>query len=924
MPLSWNEIRGRATAFAKEWKDASDEDADAKSFWDGLFTVYGVPRRRFATFETRVAKGDGSRGFIDLLWKKVVLVEHKSRGKSLDQAHEQAKEYFPGIKDSDLPRYIVVSDFERFRVTDLETGSVNEFKLKDLPHRIQTLGFIAGYQAHVFKEQDPVNIRAAEKLGALHDELKAIGYEGHELEVFLVRLLFCLFADDTGIFVPRDIFQDYIELRTHEDGSDLGPRLQELFETLNRPIEKRYKNLDEALQQFPYANGALFKESLPIAPFTSKTRSVLLDCCTMDWGQISPAIFGSLFQSIMNTQERRHLGAHYTSETNILKAIGPLFLDALKVEFEQIKTQPAKLRAFHEKLSKLNFFDPACGCGNFLVIAYREIRLIELEVIRILYSKSQQMALDVINHFVKVDVDQFHGIEIDEWPAQIARVAMWLLDHQMNVKLSQDFGEPFVRVPLVKTANIVHGNALILDWSSVIAPAKCSYIIGNPPFKGAKNLSDEQRRDVDFVLDGIESAGVLDLVSAWYVKAARYMTSAPANARPTTALVSTNSITQGEQVAVLWTWLLAYGVHIHFAHRTFQWSNEARGNAAVHCVIIGFGIDEAQTKTLFEYASIRGAPHAIKATNINPYLVDAKNLLVMGRTTTICEAPAIVNGSIPADGGNLILSPEERKELLANQPEARPFIRRYLGADDFISDKVRYCLWLVDCPPELLRKMPLVMARIKAVKVMREKSPKDATVAKAATASLFTENRQPVSGTYLAIPRTSSEFRMAIPIGFMSHTNIAANDLQIVPNAGLFHFGVLSSAMHTAWARTTSGRLKSDIRYSTKYTYNTFPWPDATDAQKQTIELAAQAVLDQRKQSPKATLADLYDELSMPPGLVQAHKALDKAVDAAYAKRKFTSDANRMVHLLAMYEGLVGAIMSSSATKKTRARKAAT
>jgi hypothetical protein len=406
VPLSWNEIRTRAVAFSKEWADAIDENSDAKSFWDDLFRVFGVPRRRVATFESRVKKGDGSQGFIDLLWKKVVLVEHKTKGKDLKRAHAQAKDYFPGLKDSELPRYIVVCDFANFKVFDLETDEIQEFSLEELPNRIQALGFIAGYQTRTFKEQDPVNKKAALKIALLHDELKAVGYDGHELEVLLVRILFCLFADDTGIFVPRDIFSEYLERRTNEDGSDLGAKLQEIFQTLNRPVEKRYKNLDEDLAQFPYVNGALFSENLQIAAFTAKLRTVLLECCEVDWGEISPAIFGSLFQSIMNEEERAILGAHYTSEKNILKAIGPLFLDDLRAEYESVKSQKAKLSAFHLKLSTLQFLDPACGCGNFLVIAYRELRLLELDVIRTLHGKQmQQLALDAIRDYVKVDVD---------------------------------------------------------------------------------------------------------------------------------------------------------------------------------------------------------------------------------------------------------------------------------------------------------------------------------------------------------------------------------------------------------------------------------------------------------------------------------------------------------------------------------------
>lgn len=447
MPLSWNEIRSNAIAFSKEWAEDASEDAEAKSFWDDFFRVFGVPRRRVAVYEKLVSKAGGKAGYIDLFWPKVLIAEHKSRGKNLDRAFDQAIDYFPGLATTEFPQYVVVSDFERIRLTNLETDEDSEFLLKDFHKHVTSFGFIAGYKARTFKEQDQVNVEAAQKLADLHDALEKIGYSGHELEVYLVRLLFCLFADDTGIFVPRDSFDDYIRSRTSEDGSDLAARLTELFFILNRPVDKRLKNIDEQLGQFPYINGHLFEETLSPASFDRKMRDKLLACCDLDWGLISPAIFGSLFQGIMDKKKRRNLGAHYTSEKNILKVIQSLFLDELHAEFDRVKTQPGKLRAFHEKLSELNFFDPACGCGNFLVISYREIRVLELEVVKRLYAKEmQQLSMDVVDKYVKVNVDQFHGIELEEWPAQIARVAMWLVDHQMNVLVGEAFGQALGKV----------------------------------------------------------------------------------------------------------------------------------------------------------------------------------------------------------------------------------------------------------------------------------------------------------------------------------------------------------------------------------------------------------------------------------------------------------------------------------------------
>ena len=520
MALSWNEIKSRATTFSKEWQDESREDAEAKSFWDAFFNVFGITRRRIASFEEPVKKSDGKGGFIDMLWRGQLLVEHKSRGRSLDRAFDQALEYFPGLKERDLPKFILVSDFSKFRLYNLETNEQVEFLLKDLYQNVKLFGFIAGYTTQIIKSQDPINIKAAESMGKLHDSLKAVGYGGHQLEVYLVRLLFCLFAEDTTIFEKR-LFQDYIENKTNADGSDLAHHLNSLFYTLNQAPEKRLTNLDESIAAFPYVNGNLFAEPLPPAQFDSKMRDTLLDLCALDWSIISPAIFGSLFQSIMDADARRNLGAHYTSEENILKLIKPLFLDALWAEFEKIKSNKNRLLEFHVKLRGLTFFDPACGCGNFLVITYRELRFLELAVLRAGRASGQQV-LD-IQTLINVDVDQFYGIEIEDFPAQIAQVALWLTDHQMNMKVSEEFGAYFARIPLKVTPHILCGNALQLDWAAVLPAEKCSFILGNPPFLGKSNQSAVQKVDMQLVCGDIKNAGLLDFVAAWYIKAARYI-----------------------------------------------------------------------------------------------------------------------------------------------------------------------------------------------------------------------------------------------------------------------------------------------------------------------------------------------------------------------------------------------------------------
>lgn len=915
MRLSWNEIKDRALQFSREWADESSEQAEAKSFWDAFFNVFGVPRKRVATFENQVKKQDGRDGYIDLLWKGILLIEHKSRGKDLDRAFAQAKDYFPGLKDRDAPRYLLVCDFARFRLYDLEEGQQYEFTLAELYKNVRLFGFIAGYQTTTYQEQDPVNIQAAERMGRLHDKLKETGYTGHSLELYLVRLLFCLFAEDTSIFERRQ-FQDLIEQCTSEDGADLAQWLENLFQVLNTPQDKRLKKLDEQLVAFPYVNGNLFSELLPIAAFDSCMRQLVLDCCALDWSRISPAIFGSLFQSVMDAGLRRNLGAHYTTEKNILKLINPLFLDELRAEFARIKTNRKRLEEFHQRIAQLRFLDPACGCGNFLVIAYRELRLLELDILRALDNGTA--SLDVAQFQILCDVDQFYGIEIEEFPAQIAQTALWLMDHQMNLRVSEEFGRYFVRLPLRKSATILHGNALQQGWRDIVKPAALSYILGNPPFGGSKFLQESQRTDMQSVFHDIANAGLLDFVTAWYRKAADYMTDNP---KIRAAFVSTNSITQGEQVSVLWADLFKRGVKIHFAHRTFQWSSEARGKATVHCVIIGFALHDIEDKRIFDYDSPQTEPHEVKVSSINPYLLDAPDILVQARSIPLCGGPIMINGSIPADGGNLILSPDEKASLVAKEPAAREWIRPFMGADDLINGLERYCLWLTDCRPEQLRQMPLVLQRVEAVREMRLASQKAATQEKAKSASLFTENRQPTSGDYLALPRTSSENRAYIPIEFLPASTIAANDLQMVPQAGIYEFGILTSAMHMAWVRVTSGRLESRYRYSAKLTYNTFPWPqNLTDKQKQAIETAAQAVLDARAKFPTATLADLYDPLTMPEALTKAHRALDAAVDMAYAKQKFSGDRDRVAFLFNLYQQIISPLEPTKAMRKKRTK----
>ena len=910
MALSWNEIKDRALNFSKEWAETSKEEADAKPFLVEFFNVFGISSKRVSTFEHKVKKLDDKDGYIDLLWKGTILIEMKSRGKNLDKAYQQAIDYTHGLKQHELPKYILVSDFENVRLYDLEEDKHIEFKLNDLVNNVQHFGYILGYQKKVYKEQDPANIKAAELMGKLHDRLEEIGYTGHPLEVYLVRILFLLFAEDTTIFNKQQ-FQDYIEQRTAEDGSDLASKLQELFQVLNTAKENRFKNLDEQLAEFPYVNGKLFEEILPSASFDTKMRQALLDCCYIDWSQISPAIFGSMFQSVMNPKERRNLGAHYTSETNILKLIKPLFLDELWKEFESIKDNQNKLPEFHKRISTLKFLDPACGCGNFLVITYRELRLLELEILRASYKGGQQV-MDV-SSIIWLDVDMMCGIEYEEFPARIAEVAMWLIDHQMNMQISNEFGQYFVRLPLKKAAKIVHADALETDWEKIVSKNELSFIIGNPPFIGSNIMSQNQRDAIVRELDNIQGSGVLDYVSAWYIKAAKYIQ----DTKIKVAFVSTNSIVQGEQTSILWGQMLnKYKIKIHFAHRTFKWSNEAKGNAAVYCVIVGFANYDINNKSIFEYEDIKGEAHEIKVKNINPYLIEGKDILIDKKSNPICNVPPIFKGNQPTDGGFLILSEEEKNAYLTKEPKGEKFIKNLVSGREFLNGINRYCFWIIDSFNEI-RELPILQERIKNCKENRLSSSFSDTRKLAERPYQFRDLKNPEA--FIVIPATTSENRKYIPFAFLNKDYIPSNSVYIISDANLFHFGVLMSAMHMTWVKHICGRLKSDYRYSKDIVYNNYPWPDTpNDKQIKAIETAAQKVLDARLQFPNSSLADLYDPLTMPPTLVKAHNDLDKAVDLAYRPQAFTSEANRMVFLFELYEKYTADLFTKEKVKKTK------
>ena len=933
MRLSWNEMRVRAASFSDEWRDAAYEKGETQSFYNEFFEIFGVRRRTVARYEAHVRKLDNQSGFIDLFWPGVLIVEQKSAGRDLTRAYGQAGEYFDSLPERDRPRYILVSDFQSFELHDLDEGEQASFALAELPAHIEKFGFILGVQRRTFRDQDPVNVKASELMGRLHDALKASGYGGYDLEVFLVRTVFCLFADDTGIFEPRDIFLDLLETRTREDGSDLGGWLARLFQALNTPLDRRQAKLDEDLARFPYVNGDLFAARLTIPDFDAAMRAALIDACRFNWEAISPAIFGALFQSVMEPAERRAQGAHYTTEKNILKVIEPLFLDDLRAELNRLRARKTKrraeLRAFQKRLSEMKFFDPACGCGNFLIIAYRELRELEIELIRELLRDRPDEAQRVLDtaDLSRITVDQFYGIEIGEFPARIAETAMWMMDHIMNNRLSLAFGQSYVRIPLEGSPHILNADALETDWTAWLPPQDCSFVFGNPPFGGAKFQSKEQRAQVRRIAALGKSGGTLDYVTAWFIRAGEYVQ----NGLARIGFVATNSITQGEQVAQLWPILFTRAnLEIAFAHRTFAWGSDARGKAHVHVVIIGLdGRENAQAnKRLFSYPDINGEPEETLHGTLSPYLFDAggladPRLTVREESRPINGMGKLIIGSKPIDGGHYIFTDDERTAFLDAEPDAMPFLQPFVGAREYLQGGGRWILALHDVPPDELARLPRVRERISAVRIYREASDSKPTQELAKTPTLYHVNVLPAA-PFLVIPEVSSERREYAPIGWLGPPVIPSNLVRVLENATLADFALLTSAMHMAWLRHVGGRLKSDYRYSIGLVYNTFPTPpgfgnESTDLSK--LEPLAQAVLAARAAHPGATLADLYDPDLMPPKLRRAHQALDRAVDRLYRAKGFASERERVEHLFMLYEKMRAPLAAAMKAKPKRRRR---
>ncbi len=928
MRLSWNEVRARAATFAEEWRDASYEQGETQSFYNEFFEVFGVRRRSVARYEAHVSKLDNSSGFIDLFWPGVLIVEQKSAGRNLSKAYGQAGEYFDALPEHERPRYILVSDFKTFELHDLDERQTVAFPLTDLPSHVETFGFILGVQRRTFRDQDPVNVKAAELVGRLHDALHKAGYRGHDLERFLVRIVFCLFADDTGIFEPRDIFLDFLETRSGEDGADLGLWLSQLFQVLDTPESVRQSTLDEDLARFPYVNGDLFDGSLRIPSFNAAMRGALLDACRCDWSEISPAIFGALFQSVMDPVERRAQGAHYTTEKNILKVIEPLFIDDLRAEFARLKSRKdsrrvAELRRFQERLGEMAFFDPACGCGNFLIIAYRELRMLEIEVLREIHPKSPDgRQVDAFKTLSLIDVDQFYGIELGEFPARIAETAMWMMDHIMNNRFSLEFGLTYARIPLQKSPHIVHGDALETNWADLLLPEDCSFVFGNPPFGGAKYQTAEQRAQVRQIAALGRNGGTLDYVTAWFIKAGEYVRAG----RARIGFVATNSITQGEQVAQLWAILFnRCRLEIAFAHRTFAWGSDARGKAHVHVVILGLDQREAArpARRLFAYPDINGEPEESSHSTLSPYLFGTggladPHLTVREENRSISVMGKLVSGTQPIDNRQYIFTAEERAAFLESEPNAESFLRPYVGAQEYLHGGKRWILALQEASPTVLKELPGVQARMASVREYRAKSKRKSTLAIADYPTRYNVNVLP-SAPFLVVPKVSSERREYVPIGWLEPPTIPSDLVFVLQNASLTDFTILTSAMHMAWLRHVGGRLKSDYRYSIGLVYNTFPLPPK-DKDLSRLEPLAQAVLDARAKHPDATLADLYDPDLMPPNLRRTHQALDRAVDKLYHRTGFASERERVEHLFILYEEM-RTPLEAAIRAKTKRRK---
>ena len=926
--LSINAIRERCVKFAYDWSDCvGDEKQDGHEFMRELMKCFGITKRKAISYERRSNRAStGRQGYIDALIPGKALIEMKSAGKDLDKAEEQALDYIHDLADVETPRLLIISDFRRIRIVDLDSeiatdGSGDagrtEFRLAQLPDHVDDLKFLAGYGMVQVgsREQEEASIRAARVMADLYEALDGSGYSDHEASIFLIRTLFCLYGDDAGLW-ERDLFTEFLETRTREDGSDLGAQLAVLYQTLKTPMERRQSTLDELTARFPYVNGGIFEEQLNIPSFSSTMRDELMRACAFDWSGISPAVFGSLFQAVKSPEARRELGEHYTSETNILKTLGPLFLDDLRERFAEHTHDLAKLKELRQELRDLRIMDPACGCGNFLVVAYRELRHLDTEILKRI--RELELARKDNDEFqatiffddqgesadITVQLDHFFGIEIEEWPARIAQTALHLAHHQANREMERLLGQAPSILPLKASAHITIGNALRTEWTQVCPPSPYVRIVGNPPFIGQYMRSEEQTDDLRFVWgDGYD--GYLDYVTGWFIKASHYFQSVPNGGR--FAFVSTNSIAQGVPVVALFRPLLEGSWRIRFAHQTFAWTSEAPGAAAVHCVITGFDRGAPHEKApalLFTYSSPKSQPAVAPVEHISPYLIEGANIFIEARTRPLSPIlPEVRFGSKPADGGNLIVEMEDYREFLED-PIASKYLRPFSNARELLHGLNRWCLWMAgsNFDSRDIQRSLLLKERVSACKEFRLNSRKKATNESAKTAHLFQENHQPTV-PFVAIPRVISESRHFYTVAHLDEETIASDALFTALDPDGFLFAIISSSMFITWQRAVGGHMKSDLNFSNKIVWNTLPLPAVSDKQRAEIIAAGQGVLDARAEQPGVSLADMYNPLAMSPSLLKAHRALDRAVDRAFgAKKPLETNEERLALLFKRYQ----------------------
>ena len=918
------EIRKQAKEFANFWADKGYEKGQSQVFWLTLLNkVLGVDNpEQYISFEDKVMLDHTS--FIDgYISATHVLIEQKSRGRDLRKAirqadgtlltpFQQAKRYSADLPYSKRPRWIITCNFQEFLIYDMEkpNGEPESILLKNLPKEYYRLQFIVNSQNENIKKEMEISIKAGEIVGLLYDALLKQYNEKDEQELkslneLCVRLVFCLYAEDSGLFGEKLAFHNYLQ---GFQVKDTRRALIDLFKVLDTKIEDRDKYLDDELAKFPYVNGGLFaNENIIIPHLTDEIIDILVHKASenFDWSEISPTIFGAVFESTLNPETRRSGGMHYTSIENIHKVIDPLFLDNLKDELEKIKevkvekTRKQQLEAFRQKLSTLTFLDPACGSGNFLTETYISLRRLENEALRLEIDSGKNVTSGQIamgfDDFIKVYIGQFYGIEINDFAVTVAKTALWISESQMMKETEEIVNQQLEFFPLKSYANIVEGNALRIDWNDVISKQKLSYIMGNPPFVGGMMMSREQKQDITAVVGDVKGVGELDFVSGWYYKATDYIKGTSIEV----AFVSTNSICQGQQAVTMWKPLFEEGIKIQFAYRTFVWDSEAQQKARVHCVIVGFSFVNRKSKIIYDNDRAR------IVSNINSYLMDAEDKFIESRSIPICDVPQIRFGSMPRDGGGFVLTDEEKEELIKKEPLSAKWIYPYIGAYEFLNNKSRWCLWLMCANPHELKQCPTVMKRIEFVKNFRLESKAEGTRKFAETPTLFCQIAQPNSD-YIAIPKTSSERRKYIPIGFLDKNVIASDLLFLIPNANIYHFGILMSNVHNAWMRTLCGRLKSDYRYAKDIVYNNFPWPNPTKEQQAKIEKTAQAILNAREKYKDCSLADLYDEVTMPPELRKAHQLNDKAVMEAYGFwGKVKTESECVSELMKMYQKLV-------------------